>query len=357
MNKAVQSKILQVGCALLATIGVIAMLGSGNAQAAKKSMEIPPESKATFMIMPELPKDNLGGDQLGYFNLKVKPNQERTIRIKVYNPTPQPLTVYGQATDATTNDNASIDYLGNHKINARLLPKSGSAWVTVPKKTALAAGDTKWVTAKVRTNNQFKGVKATAIVLSSAQINQKSAVQNKYQYAVGVLLTGEKLLKQDYQYIQSPSIKTRFVTNKKAAISVRVNNPDPMYLKKARIEVKLKNQKWGFIQYESKIKNGKIAPNSSFYVDSLLGGKRLVAGTYRMTLTTKNDHYSKTIHKYVLISKSQAKYINGLNAAYLQHRNTILGSAGVALLIMLVIALRIYRVRKRKKDRHAKDGQ
>lgn len=121
------------------------------------------------------------------------------------------------------------------------------------------------------------------------------------------------------------------------------------------MKVKLQNDKWQFIQYSQTIKNGKIAPNSDFDLDVLLGGKRLVAGTYRLTLTTKNDRYTKTIHKQVLITKAQAKYINRLNAAYLRNRNLIW--AGLVIILLIIVGLVVQRVRKRKKDRHAKDGQ
>ena len=163
--------------------------------------------------------------------------------------------------------------------------------------------------------------------------------------------------KNDYRYLQSPSIKTRFTKAKKAAINIKLNNPDPMYLEKAKIKVKLQNQKWQFIQYTTTVKNGKIAPNTSFYVDLLLGGKRLVPGTYSMTLTTQNNQYAKTLHKDVLITASQAKYINSLNAAYLRNRNWILGGVAITLVIIGGIFFRVHRVRKRKRDLHAKNGK
>ncbi|WP_337962245.1 WxL domain-containing protein [Latilactobacillus sakei] len=88
-------------------VGMVLTLGIGTAQAAKKksTSKLPAANKATFMLMPELPKDNIGGKQLGYFNLHIKPNQVKTIRIKVYNPTEHTINIYGQVKDATTNDN------------------------------------------------------------------------------------------------------------------------------------------------------------------------------------------------------------------------------------------------------------
>ncbi|MDB1553651.1 DUF916 domain-containing protein [Latilactobacillus sakei] len=340
-------------------VGMVLTLGIGTAQAAKKksTIKLPAANKATFMLMPELPKDNIGGKQLGYFNLHIKPNQVKTIRIKVYNPTEHMINIYGQVKDATTNDNATVDYLGSHSIDKHLLKKPGSRLVTVPKKTSLPAGATKRIAIKIKTNDSFKGTKATAINLSADQFNQKSAVKNAYRYAIGLILNGQQLEKRDYWYLESPSIKTRFTQAGKAAISVKLNNPDPVYLEKAKVKIKLQNQKWGFIQYTTSVKNGKMAPNTSFYIDLLLGGKRLVPGTYDMTLTTKSSQYTKTIHKDVLITASQAKYINGLNAAYLRNRNWILGGIAITLVIIGGVFFRVHRVRKRKRDLHAKNGK
>lgn len=340
-------------------VGAMFALGAGTAQAAKKktSIEIPKANKATFMLMPELPKDNIGGQQLGYFNLHLKADQTKTVHIKVYNPTEHTINIYGQVKDATTNDNASVDYLGLHRNDRQLLKRPGSQLVSVPKKTELPAGATKRIAIKIKSNQGFRGIKATAVNLSADQFNQESAVKNAYRYAIGLILNGKTVKKQDYRYLQSPSIKTRLTRAKKPAISIKINNPDLIYLEKTKIKVKLQNQKWQFVQYLTTIKNGKIAPNTSFYVDLLLGGKRLVPGTYRMTLMTQNTRYKKTLYKNVLITASQAKYINGLNAAYLRNRNLILGIGIGILIIVSGVIIRIYRVKKRKKDFHAKNGE
>lgn len=348
-------------CFLITVVLLVLVLtfGFGNVQAAQKkgTTKLPAVNKATFMLMPELPKDNIGGNQLGYFNLRLKQDQTRKVRIKVYNPTKHTINIYGQVENATTNDNATVDYLGTNQTDRSLLKQPGSQWVSVPKMTSLPAGATKYIDIKVKATNNFKGVKATAVNLSANQFNQKTAVKNAYRYAIGLILNGQKLTQSNYQYLQSPSIKTRFTKAKKAAISVKVNNLDPMYLEKAKFKVELQNQKWHLVRYETTLKNGKVAPKTSFYIDMLLGGKRLVPGTYSMTLTTKNNRYTKRIHKDVLITASQAKYINSLNAAYLRNRNLILGGLAIMLAVSGGVVFRIYRVRKRKRDLHAKNGE
>ncbi|MDT3394959.1 MAG: DUF916 and DUF3324 domain-containing protein [Bacillota bacterium] len=347
------------GLMTLLLLGVLLFMGQQPVNAGtQKTTQVPKAEKATFMLMPELPANNIGGRRIGYFNLKVKKNQPQTVRIKVYNPTNQSLNVMGQVADATTNDNATVDYLGSHEINQRLLPTPGSQWVTVPKKTTLAPGETKRLKIKVAVKHNFEGVKATTINLSASQTNQKTAVKNTYRYAIGLILTGQKVPINHYQKLSSPKIKTRLTANHQAAISVLVKNPDPMYLKRTKIKVSLQNKKWSFVRYDRQFNNAKIAPNSQFYLDTLLGGKRLVPGVYQLTMTVKGDHYQQTLHQYVAISKSQAKYINQYNAAYLLRRNWIIG-IGVFILILVVgiVVYRFHVIKKRKKEHHAEDGQ
>lgn len=339
---------------LIALATVLLIASPVNAKAKAKKQNIPTESKATFMLMPELPGDNLGGDHLGYFNLSMKKQKTREVRLKLFNPTSHSMTVYGQVKNATTNDNGSVDYLGTNRINTQLLPQPGSELVTVPKKTKLQPNETKWLTVKIKRGAQlFKGQKATAINLSAYQFNQNTTIKNHFVYAIGLILNGQKLAKTDYKKIESPKIKTRFVV-KKAAISVRIDNPDPTYLTKATIDVTLQNKKWGLIKYQSSRKNRKIAPNSSFYDNLMLGGKRLVPGVYQMTLTVKSAQYQRTIHKYVKITKSDASYINRYNYEYLKNRNLIL--LGIVCLLVIIGTIVGFRFR-RKRDLNAKNGE
>lgn len=83
------------------------------------------KQKVTFMIYPEIPKDNLGGNKLGYFNLKLKPNAEKTLKIKVFNPTNKPITVKVSAKDAQTADDGRIDYLSDDPVSKNFCQSRG----------------------------------------------------------------------------------------------------------------------------------------------------------------------------------------------------------------------------------------
>lgn len=293
--------------------------------AKSQDISIPNEAKTTFMLMPELPKDNLGGAHLGYFNLKLKSGQKKTVRLKVFNPTSQPLTIYGQVKDATTSDNADVDYLGTNQVDQQLLKHPGSQFVKLPSKTKLEPNTMQWLTVQIQAPKKlFKGQKATALNLSTTQLTKATAIENHYVYAIGLILNGQRLGPKDYRHLKTTGIKTRFIKQHRAVISVKIANPDPAYLQNVTVKLDLKNQKWPLIRYQHQQVKGKIAPSSSFYEDIPLGGKRLVPGAYQMTVIVRHAGHQQTIHKYVQISKDQARYINRYNYEYLKYRNLLL---------------------------------
>lgn len=309
------------------------------------------KQKVTFMIYPEIPKDNLGGNKLGYFNLKLKPKAEKTLKIKVFNPTDKPITVNVSAKDAQTADDGRIDYLSDDPVAKKLLPSPGSHYLQFKPRVVVPSKSQEWVNVKVKMPaTDFKGKKALAINLAAMGKNGGS-INNRYVYAVGVTLNGTKLPAKKLQRLAMPKMKTGFV-DKKAALQFKVTNPDPVFLKKGHLSIKLTNQKLGFFNYKLDLKKMHIAPNSTFNANLLLGGKRLVAGRYTMVAHFKSDQYQRQIKKTVQITKTDARYINDHNAAYQKKRQLtiIVISVCVVLGVILVYYIQKHRSRGSKND-------
>lgn len=300
------------------------------------------KQKVTFMIYPEIPKDNLGGNKLGYFNLKLKPNAEKTLKIKVFNPTNKPITVKVSAKDAQTADDGRIDYLSDNPVSKQLLPEPGSQYVHFKPQVVVPPNAQKVVNVKVKMPNAaFKGKKALAINLA-AMGPTGGSINNRYVYAVGVTLNGIKLPHKELHHLEMPTMQAGFV-DKQAALQFKVNNPDPIFLKKGHLSIKLTNQKLGFFNYKLDLKKMHIAPNSSFNANLLLGGKRLVPGRYTMIADFKSDQYQREIKKTVQITKTDARYINDHNAAYQKKRRVLLT---VITICVLLVVISIYDIRK-----------
>lgn len=309
-----------------------------NAKKVKMQEETP---NVTFQILPELPKDNIGGVHSGYFNLKLKPNKTRKIRIKVLNPTDKALTIQTQVSDGTMDSQLQPTYLTQG--SKQLLTKNPlSKRINVARNVKLAAGAEKWLTVTIKGGAQFKGQQAAAVNLISQSDNQ-GAIRNRFVYTVAIIGNGQKI--KQYQKLKPVKIATKLV-GKKPAIVVGLKNPDPTYLTKGTLKTELVNQKWHFFSYQNTHRQMKVVPSVAFNNNLFLGSKRLVPGVYRLKIDFKSSQYHVKRYRYVKITKKQAAFINRNNAAYLLHRNQII--IGVIVVIVLVGLVVIYFIRKKR---------
>lgn len=315
------------------------------------------QQTVTFMILPKIPQANIGGSKLGYFNLKVKPNQQQTLQIKVINPTAQKITIKTAVNNAQTTSQGQTTYLiPPTSQQTRLIKQPLSQLIVGPETIRLAPGESKWVRFKLTMSQQpLVGQSVGALVLSSTATTAGS-FKNRYVYAVGVTLNGQPLKKQSMNRLQLPNVKVGLVQHK-PALRFAIDNPDPTFLKKGYLRIQLKHQRFGFYGYSLNLKKMQIAPQSQFWANSMLGGRRLVAGTYRMTMTFKSQQYQQTVHKTVRISHNQARYINQHNAAYQKRLRRWLIGGGLS--VILVIGAGIYYRRyvrsARKNDEKTSD--
>ncbi|KRM24471.1 WxL protein host-binding domain-containing protein [Latilactobacillus graminis] len=327
--------------------------GSVSAKSHRIKSKVDNTVPMTVQVLPKLPPDNLGGRHLGYFVLPMVDHKERKETVRLYNPTNQTIKIRFKAADATTNNNGSVDYTGAHAVDHSLLKKPASSMIKVPQSLKLKPQAGRSVTFTVKNvADNFKGQKAAALNIIADGVNaNRSSIRNRYVYAIGVVLQGEKLPKRQLQRLKVSGIDVGLTKAKKAAIRVKLANPDATYLKQTKLQVKLVNRKYHFFKYQDVKKDLKIAPNSSFKDDILLGGKRLVPGVYRLTMTAKTDRYHQTATKYVEITKNKARFINAHNYLYLKYRNRLL--IGLLVLLIIVAALTIglrRRFKRRKKD-------
>ncbi|XEO94587.1 WxL protein host-binding domain-containing protein [Latilactobacillus sakei] len=334
-------------------ITVIFIVDSAEVSAKSNRIRAPKSQvePITVQVLPVLPSDNIGGSHLGYYVLPANKRKKRYEKLKLFNPTNQALKVRFRVVDATTNDNGSVDYTGQNKVDPTLLKEPGSELIKTPVAITLKPKQLKEVALEInQLASTFRGQKATAVnVLASGINNQQSSIQNQYNYAIGVILQGKSLSKKALKKLNLSGIKVRLIGNKKPAISIRLTNPDATYLKETKLTLRLVNQRYSFFNYQMTQKDLKIAPNSKFYEDVLLGGKRLVPGVYKLTMTTNNERYHWTTSQYVKITKNQARFINMNNDQYLKKKKQLIEITISVLMLSILMAL-FYRFRERKKD-------
>lgn len=299
-----------------------------------------------FMVAPVIPKDNIGGQHLGYFNLKVSKGETKQITVQLVNPTAHNLIINIQTVSAQTNDNGSINYTNSKKEKSSLLADTGTDWVGVDKKIQLNSNSKKKIKLKIKIPAQgFIGQRALALNFIGIQDNKKSNVKNKYVYAIGLILNGQKSARQKNTNLTLNRCKIRLTPNtKKPAISVQIKNEAPYYHLNSDIKTTMVNQKWHFIQYNGELKGIKIAPSTQFYQDILLGGKRLNSGIYKLKMNIKTGKSRYSVYKYVRITHNQASFINRNNYLYLRYRNLII----LTICIIISITGGLFYFKKRR---------
>lgn len=276
-----------------------------------------------ILIKPEVPADNLGGADLGYFNIKAPTIKTRTLQITVINPNDYPVQVQTKVMKATTNDDGGSNYEGNSSRQLVRVSTPTETRLQVPAQLTLDARQTKKLTVQVHPGATFIGRKAAGIVLSvSDQHFSHGTVANRYVYAVELTLNGPKLKSQDYRKVMLKQVQPR--QKRQPAISVQLRNPNPAYLKQTTVTYQLQNQHWPIIKYQYQRKALTIAPDSTVWLNSWLQAKRLVPGTYDLTLKLKNGTKQQQITRVVRINRQTAQLINQHNQAWQRRKAIIL---------------------------------
>lgn len=316
----------------------------------KAKYKSPDADPVTITILPKLPKDNIGGKYLGYFNLPKQSKRQRVEKINVFNPTNQAIRLKMKIVDAGTNKNGTIDYTKARQPEKGLLKQPGSQVIKVQKSLMIKPQESVDIPIKIDKPSAFSGIKAAAVqILASDEEASQAAVQNEYVYTIGLLLNGRKLTKQDVQPLKVDHIGVQKAGDQATAIQFHYVNKMPMYLKQMNLKTTLVNQKVAFFKYEKYQKDMKVAPSSKFTDTLALKGKRLVSGYYRLTVENQNDEYQKKQTYYVRIKNDKIEFIQKNTYQKEQQQFRVWLAAGIAALIIIVIGGWVIIKRKKAK--------
>lgn len=331
-------------CIIFLNISCI-LIYAGYNQQAVEAKSWTSENHAALLVQPILPKDNVGGQSRGYFDLPASA-QSRLLKVHVFNTTATPLTVRTKIVEAGTLDNGVIDYSGQQPLNHDLLPHPGIQYMTVAKQTVIPAQTGVDLTIKVAPFN-FTGVKASALKLAVITNQENSSIQNQYVYGIAIILNGKKVVKKQSPKVQALKVNPRMNRQEKPVLSVNLANQQAAFIHQSQMQVQLQNQRWGLVTYSKNRSQVSVAPKTAFNYDLPLAGKRLVPGMYQMTIQI-NGQLQK--EQTVKITKNAAQLINQQNVAYLKRRNLIWLGSGVIVLIIIGFA-----VSKRRHNRNRQD--
>ena len=311
-------------------------------------------NNSSFSISPLNP--NTGQPQSTYYDLVVKPNEEKEIKVRVFNSSNQDIKVNVNANDAATNSNGVISYTGEEKQDASLkVPFSTIAnleqkQVTVPKNGSLDVPIHIKVPAQKFSGMILGGIRVTGVSSQSKESNAP-AVKANIAYSVAVVL------KEDSQTV-APSMHLlevkKEVRNYRNYISANLQNSAPRLIKKLEANASVYKQGSTKLLYQAKKSEMEMAPNSNFNFGISLENHSIKPGKYTMKISGKADGTPYSFEKDFTVTAKEAK-TNNENAVYAseEQSNTPLTFIviGMGILLVLVLLGYFFILRKRKSDK------
>jgi hypothetical protein len=279
------------------------------------------DTGANFTVSPAAyPSEQVGGD-LGYFQLKVSPNQTGSVGIKIqnYGTTDQSFTV--TPTKATTNAVGQINYAPTkHKLDrsaqynlTQLLSKKQT--VTVPAKT------TKTVTFTYQIPKKgFKGMLLGGFYVYSntRKTGTNSNVTNRFAMTIGISMS-QNAPHRLAPKLKMGSAKTANHGDNLTAVA-KLRNVQPTYFRGMRIQTTVTKPGHKKVLYRQHTANGSMAPTSNFNYTMNVGQKITTPGRYLAHITIKARgktwHFNRPFTISATTATKQITHVNRWGAVW-----------------------------------------
>ena len=324
---------------LLIAIFVIVINAASVSADTSKSFSVTPLDPETKQTQPS------------YYNLKVAPNDQKVLPIRIYNGAEQAIKVKININNGATNNNGITDYSGAGKKNATLkvgfsdIATVDNEEVTIPAKSAVDVPVT-----VIMPETKYDGQILGGIRITSAEEKEKpkaSGIASNIAYTVGVVLSEtETKVTPDISLL---GVKTE-QRNSQNYISATLQNGAPVIIKKLEAKASVTKKGSKKVLYEAENSSMRMAPNSQFNYGINLVNTAFKSGKYTMTVTGKADGKPFSFTKNFTIKSKEAKEFNK-NSVYVTDKptnNTYLFII-IATLVLIIIASIIWYIKKNKK--------
>ncbi|OJG86761.1 hypothetical protein RV15_GL002359 [Enterococcus silesiacus] len=300
--------------------------------------------------------DNQIEENIGFYKLKMAPNDHQVIKIALSNPGKEKLTVDVSLNGAKTNQNGVIEYGDSSIENDASLKFDFKEIVTGPKTVELNPGETKDLELTIQMpETTYEGTIAGGIQLmranQGAEADQKGGSQiiNQYAYVIGLLL-------QENDQLPSPNLALNSVKanqdNARNAIFVNFSNVEAAYLNDMTVEVQVTEKNKENILYERKQTAMRMAPNTFINFPVSMNGEKMVAGKYKAKILVTSGNEKWAWDKEFTIDQKEADKFNERDVGLVQEKGInwqlIALIAGGLLVGIALIFIVLVMMRKRK---------
>ncbi|HIB1912183.1 TPA: DUF916 and DUF3324 domain-containing protein [Enterococcus faecium] len=307
------------------------------------------EQSAPFSITAVDPETDK--ELSGYYDLLLKPNESKTLKVRVFNSSKNPIELSVEANTAWTNDNGITSYEKKDKKDDSLVASFEDMTEVSVNKLNIDTNGFKDILVDVKMpDRQISGQILGGIRVSQIEDKKKEqthAVSNQYSYVIGVLLcqSKDKINPQILLNEVGPA-----QVNGKNIIFGNLQNCQPTIIKKLTAHAQIYD-KDGNLRYEREANNMRMAPNSNFDYQVSLDDAALEPGDYIFKIEGLADDVAYKFSKGFTVSDKEAKQYNK-TAVYVETQTGL--ESYVLILIVAVLLIIIgtfyYIYRKRKSN-------
>ncbi|CAM3216195.1 DUF916 and DUF3324 domain-containing protein [Vagococcus fessus] len=309
----------------------------------------------SLSVQVEPHKNSIDKKDTSSFNLKVIPNENYNLKIKVKNGSKNKTSADIFINDAYTTPEGVIAY-GEDEVE---LPESMinpiSKLVTTKEKSIeLNPDETKEIIFSLKApKKEFKGIKLGAIyVLNAVSDSEKGKMfKNRFSYTVPLMLTeSDEQIKPNLEFISLRNIQE----NKRNYLQIKLENTEQNILSRGIFKLDLfKGDKKIASQSKEEM---SIAPNSYLPYQMQWGDNNVVSGTYTAKFSFDTPYGLWKWDKSFEISKKEAKDMND-SAIHVTEENSYLGyilGGSILLFIILVMTIGYFWMKKQKNNDKSK---
>lgn len=302
----------------------------------------------SYAIQAILPDNQVNKDE-SYFDLKVTPNKEQTLKVLIANTGSKSITVTAEVNNAYTADSGVIGY---DKYNTELYKgKNPSLTSLVDGKrkqvVKLGTGENKTVEFKVKSPAQeFTGIILGGVTTTASVSPTKSKninIKNQVRYVKGVVLRSKDDGVMPDMHLTSAAPKA---VAGSTGIAYTMDNTAPINVNKVSLKAKITN---GSNVTNYSADNLQIAPSSQF--NYFIPIKKLAGGTYKAHIVLKNDSgFEKAFNYTISVKKAEANSIaDTANPKQKSNNKQWIGIIiGIIVLIAVVVWMYLYYSQRNK---------
>lgn len=247
-------------------------------------------AELNFSVESVLP-DNQRDKKQTYFDLRMKPGQEQTVKVKLRNTTKKDVTVNIGANEAKTNMNGSTQYDTNEIERDSTLKYSLADIVTVEKEVVVKPDSEIEVPVKIKMPDEdIKG-----IILGGLSFQQKDSevdseeegeeeglsIKNRFSYNLAMMLSTNDDKVAPELVLNDVSADLQ---NARTVILANIQNTQPMLMNQLEVKANVTAKGETEQLYKKNAKEMQMAPNSNFNYTIPLEGETLEAGEYTMNM-------------------------------------------------------------------------